>query len=70
MGRLSDNIITMINKISIAGVLAAIVVFGNQILPILPPAWANLVSALIGIYALYHTSKVVQAARSAGVKGI
>jgi len=60
----------MFNKISIAGVLAAVVAFGNQILPILPPVWANLVSALLGVYALYHTTQVVKAARTAGVKGI
>ncbi len=60
----------MLNKISISGVLAALVGLGNTIVPILPQAWANLVSALIGIYALYHTGKVVTAAREAGVKGI
>ncbi len=60
----------MFNKISVSGVLSALVVFGNQILPLLPQAWANLVSALLGLYALYHTGKLVTSARLAGVKGI
>lgn len=51
-------------------ILAGIVSIGNQIIPILPPVWANLIAALIGVYALYAHNEVVKAARAAGVKGI
>ena len=60
----------MLNKISVSGVIAAIVAFGNQYAHLLPPVWANLISALIGVYALYHTGVIVNAARASGVKGI
>lgn len=56
--------------INFSAILAAIVAFGNQIVPILPPVWANLISALLGVYALYHVGSVVKAARLAGVKGV
>ncbi len=56
--------------INFTAILAAIIAFGNQIIPFLPPVWANLIAALLGIYSLYHVGKVVKAARAAGVKGI
>lgn len=58
------------NKITWTGAIAAVIAFGNQILPVLPPVWANLISALFGVYALYHTAKVVGVARAMGLKGI
>lgn len=61
---------TFINKINIAGILSALVGLGNTLIPVLPQAWANLVSALIGIYAMYHTARVVGIARANGIKGI
>lgn len=53
-----------------AAILAGIFQFGNQIVPFLPQVWANLVSAILGLVALYGHVQVVTAARSAGVKGI
>lgn len=52
------------------GVLAGIIVLGNQEIPLLPPVWANLVGAILGVVALYSHGQVVTAARSAGVKGV
>lgn len=52
------------------GVLAGIIEFGNQITPILPPVWAHLLAAILGVIALYNHGTVVTAARVAGVKGV
>lgn len=53
-----------------SAVLAGIVVFGNQLVPILPTLWANLLSAALALIALYGHIQVVQAARAAGVRGV
>ncbi len=49
-------------------VLAGIVHFGNLIVPVLPPVWANLILALLGVYALFAHRSVVVAARAAGAR--
>lgn len=60
----------MLNKVSWSSVIGAVVVFGNQIVPILPPVWANLIGAILGVVALYYHAQVVTVARSAGVCGV
>ncbi len=60
----------ILNKISLSFVLAAVIAFGNQLVPIVPPVWGALISAVIGVIGLYHTGKVVTAARSMGIKGV
>lgn len=57
-------------KVTLSSVIAALVVFGNQLIPVLPQVWANLISAILGVIALYYHVQVVQAARAQGVKGI
>lgn len=61
---------TYFTNVNWAIILAGIVGLGNQLIPILPPVWANLVAALLGVYAFYTHAGVVKAARQAGVKGI
>ena len=58
----------MFNWINVPMVLAGIVAFGNQIIPILPPVWANLVAAILGVIALYRVQPVIAAARAGGHK--
>lgn len=57
-------------KVTVSSILAAIIVFANQIIPVLPPVWANLIGAVLGVLALYYHGQVVKAARSAGAKGV
>lgn len=54
----------------ITGVLAGVIEFGNQLVPVLPPAWAHLVAAILGLVALYSHGQVVTAGRTAGVRGV
>ncbi len=57
-------------KVTWISVLSALIVFGNQIIPILPPVWSNLIGAILGVIALYYHADVVRVARAQGVKGI
>lgn len=59
-----QNLLT--SKATWAGILAAVVNFGNMLVPVLPPVWANLITAILGVYALYAHTQVVAAARVAG----
>lgn len=55
-------------KTYVALILAAIVEFGNHIIPVLPPVWAAFVAGILGVIGLYLHGKVVKAARSAGAR--
>ncbi len=57
-------------KTTVSLILAGIVAFGNQLVPVLPLAWGNLIAAILGIVGLYYHAQVVAAARAAGVKGL
>lgn len=60
----------LMNNVKGIAILAAIVNFGNQALPYLPTLWANLISAILALIAIYGHVQVVSAARAAGVKGL
>jgi len=57
-------------KASISGILAFVVLVGNQIVPTLSPVWANILGAVLAGVAFYQHSQVVTTARAAGVQGI
>jgi hypothetical protein len=66
-----QNIVsTLTSKAGITGVLAGIVWFLTQITPILPPVWGNLVSAILGVVALYWHGTVITAARAVNIRGV
>lgn len=54
---------TFINVISSkggwAGIMAGIIWFFTTIAPVLPSQWGNLISAVLGIVALYYHGKMV-----------
>lgn len=60
----------MFTKVTLPAVIGAIIIFGNQLVTVLPPVWGNLLGAILGIVALYYHGQVVKAARLAGVRGI
>ena len=46
-------------------IAAGVVTFGNQILPIVPTTWANILTFIIGVAALYVHSNQIKAGRVA-----
>lgn len=58
------------SKGGISGILAGIAWFLTVVTPVLPLVWGNLISAILGVYALYAHTQVVTAARTAGVRGV
>lgn len=42
-----------------AGVAAGIVWFFTSIAPVMPPVWGNLISAILGVVALYYHGQTV-----------
>jgi hypothetical protein len=59
---------TLTSKAGITGILAGIVWFLTVITPVVPQPWGNLISAILGVVALYWHGTVITAARAAGVR--
>ena len=59
---------TLTSKAGVAGILSGIVWFLGVITPVIPQPWANLISGILGVVALYWHGTVITAARAAGVR--
>lgn len=60
----------MNTKVLVSAIIGALIVYGNQLVPVLPAVWGNLISAILGVVALYYHAQTVSAARQAGAKGV
>ena len=58
------------NKAGLTGLLSGIVWFLSVIVPVVPQPWGNLISAILGVVALYWHGTVITAARAQAVRGV
>ena len=66
--QMQNAVSTLTSRAGIAGILSGIVWFLTVITPVIPNPWGNLISAILGVVALYWHGTVITAARAAGVR--
>ena len=66
-----QNVVSILtSNAGITGIFAGIIWFLTHITPILPPVWGNLISAILGVVALYWHGTVITAARAGQIRGV